>query len=135
MIYCHICDNCGSRIEKHLPMSACAMLFKCEKCGEMMRRDLIAEHGGFDDTPGNWPQESDAAGVNPCQIPEAMAYARKMGVPTNYNPKTGAAIMTGRIHRQKFHEISGLYDRSAGWADQSPHHNMRKRKRRVRHAG
>lgn len=133
MIYCHICDNCGARIEKHLPMSASDVKFVCD-CGTMMRRDLIAEHGKTKDTPSNWPQESDAAGVNPEQIPEARAYARERGVPTEYNPETGAAIFTGRNHRKEFCRISGLYDRSGGYGDQSPHHNMKKRKRRIRHA-
>lgn len=92
-----------------------------------MRRDLVAEHGGTKDTPGAWPMESDAAGVNPVQIPEARAYARKMGVPTEYNPQTGAPILTSRDHRKRFCEISALYDRNAGYGDQSPKHNMRKR--------
>lgn len=97
-----------------------------------MRRDFIAEHGQFKDTPGNWPMESDAAGINPDQIPEAMAYNERMGVPTQYNPETGAAIFTSREHRKRFCEISGLYDRNGGYGDQAPRNNMRKR--RIRHA-
>jgi len=100
---------------------------RCFKCGKPMRRDLIAEHGGTKDTPGTWPMESDAAGVNPVQIPKARAYARKMGVPTEFNPKTGAAIFTSRDHRKRHCEATGLYDRNGGYGDAAPKHNMRKR--------
>lgn len=130
MIYCFSCENCGHKTAVQRPMSDYKKPLKCLECGKRMRRDFVAEFGGMKDTPGNWPMESDAAGVNPVQIPEAMAYAEKMGVPTNYNPETGAPIFTGREHRKKFCEISGLYDRSGGYGDQSPKHNMRKRKTR-----
>lgn len=131
MIYCYVCTSCGKKSEKNLPMSESATQFTCE-CGKPMRRDFQAEHGGFKDTPGNWPMESDAAGVAPEQIPEAMAYNERMGVPTRYNPETGAAILTSREHRKRFCEISGLYDRNGGYGDQAPRNNMSKR--RLRHA-
>jgi hypothetical protein len=124
VIYCFKCD-CGKKTEKALPISDCEKVFKC-KCGKTLKRDFQAERGI--DTPGTWPMESDAAGVNPEQIPEAREYARSMGVPTEYNPETGAAIFTSRDHRKRFCEASGLYDRNAGYGDQSPRHNMRKRR-------
>jgi len=68
-------------------MSESKMKVECTHCGIFMRRDIIAEHGRTKDTPGNWPMESDAAGVNPVQIPEAMAHDRKTVPKTQYEKK------------------------------------------------
>lgn len=131
MIYCFKC-NCGKKTEKQLPMSDCDKKLVCD-CGKVMERDILAEHGRTKDTPANWPMESDAAGINPNQIPEASEYAKKMGVPTEYNSETGAAIFTSREHRKRFCAISGLYDRNGGYGDQSPTHNMRKKRTRTKY--
>ena len=136
MIYCFVCDECGWEMEKVL--SSPKILShpvlnrpRCPQCRARMRRDLVAEHKGFKTTAGNWPMESDAAGLNPDQIPEAMAADRDLGVPTNYNPETGAAIFTSREHTAKYCKAHGLYDRNAGYGDATPKNNMRNRKERI----
>jgi hypothetical protein len=95
-----------------------------------MRRDLIAEDFKTQ-KPSCWPMESDAAGVHPDQVKEAAAYAQQMGVPTEYNPKTGNPIFTGRNHRKRFCEISGLRDRNAGYGDASGKTTPRDKKRKT----
>lgn len=63
-----------------------------------------------------WPMHSDAAGVNPKQIAEQMAYDVSMGVPTEYDQE-GCAIYTGPEHRKRHCEANGLFDRNGGYAD------------------
>jgi hypothetical protein len=56
-----------------------------------------------------WPQHSDCLGVHTSQIPEAREHYRKMGVPVDFCPKTGAAILTSAKHRKKVCEVSDMY--------------------------
>jgi len=79
-------------------------------------RDIPAEMSGVHATPGAWPMESRAAGVNPDQIPQAREYAASLGVPTQFT-KTGAAIFTDRQHRAKFLRAHGMFDQQAGYGD------------------
>lgn len=132
MIYCFICDNCGHTAERQMPASKSKKRIACEQCQKYMRRDLIAEHGGFRDTTACWPMESDAAGVHPAQVAEAMEHDRRNGVPTDYT-KDGNPIFTSREHRNRYCQANGLYDRNAGYGDRSPKHNMTKdrEKRRI----
>lgn len=66
--------------------------------------------------PGCWPMTSEAAGVSPEQIPEAMEHDRKMGVPTSYT-KDGMAVYTDRRHRAKHLKAIGMVDRNGGYGD------------------
>jgi len=85
--------------------------------GTTAKRDLVAEFGyRRRSSPGNWPMESDAAGVHPKQIHGAMVEARRRGVPTSFTPD-GRAIFTSRGHRKKYCEAFGFYDRNAGFGD------------------
>jgi len=79
-------------------------------------RDMGAEHGGFQDTPGTWPQRSDAMGVAVEQIPQARAKSIRDGVPTDFTPD-GRAILTSRAHRKRYGESIGMYDRNGGYGD------------------
>ena len=63
--------------------------------------------------------ESDAAGVDVTQVNEAMAHSRSIGVPTDFNKETGAAIFTSKKHRKQYCEAIGLYDRNGGYSDPS----------------
>lgn len=64
-----------------------------------------------------WPLESDAAGVHPDQVNEAMVHAVSQGVPTEFNPKTGNPIFRSRRHRNDFLKAHGLRDNNAGYGD------------------
>lgn len=68
-----------------------------------------------------WPMKSDALGVLPEQIPEAMEEARRHGVPTEFDPHTGEAILTSPGHRKRYAEMYGIYDRNGGWSDPQQH--------------
>jgi hypothetical protein len=69
--------------------------------------------------PGCWPKESYAMGVDPTEIASARQNLAKMGVPTEFNPRTGDAILTSRKHRKQLAETVGLRDQSrhASWGD------------------
>jgi len=62
---------------------------RCGNCGANSSRDLKAEHCGVKNCAGNWPMESDAAGVDVSQVAEATAHAKAIGVPTEFNSQTG----------------------------------------------
>lgn len=66
---------------------------------------------------GTWPQHSDAMGVNPEQVKEAMEAAAAMGVPTEFDPRSGCAIFTDRNHRKRYCEAMGVRDRNGGYSD------------------
>ncbi len=89
----------------------------CPNDAFVMKRDFGAEGGVRKNHPGNWPMESYAAGVGADQVKEAMKEATKMGVPTEFNSKTGDAIFTSANHRKRYCEAMGLYDRNGGYSD------------------
>ena len=92
--------------------------------GQTAFRDIAAEHpasGPRCAVGSKWPIYSDAAGVHPDQIPEAMAYCESVGVPTSYT-KDGRAILVSRSHRAKHLKAVGLYDRDAGYGDYAGDH-------------
>lgn len=125
MTYSFICDNCGHTAERQMPASKSKARIVCTECRKRMRRDFPAEQGRVRDTKTSWPMESDAAGVHPAQIAEAMEHDRRHGVPTEYTPD-GNPLYTSRDHRARHCRANGLYDRNAGYADASPKHNMTK---------
>jgi len=59
-----------------------------------------------------WPKPSQAAGVAPNQVQEAMKADRELGVPTEYNSR-GDAIFTSPGHQRKYLKAHGLVDRDA----------------------
>lgn len=79
-------------------------------------RDIRAEHSGFQNTAGNWPMKSDAAGVASHQVKEAYEHSVKNGVPTQFT-SDGRAIFTSRAHRKKYCQLIGLHDRNGGYSD------------------
>lgn len=85
--------------------------------GQPLERDLAAEHGGFRNTPGNWPMKSLSCGVRPDQIPEAMAEDRRRGVAAEYDSHTGEIVWTSPGHRKRWCEAHGYFDRNAGYGD------------------
>ena len=63
-----------------------------------------------------WPLISDAAGVHPSQVGEAVADARAKGVPTEFT-KDGGAVFRSRQHRKEFCKAYGMPDKSGGYGD------------------
>ena len=61
--------------------------------------------------------KSYSAGINPKQISAAMEADRRMGVPIDYDPKTGDAIFTSPGQRQRYCEAHGIYDLNGGYSD------------------
>ena len=56
-----------------------------------------------------WPYQSDNCAVHTSQIPAAMSEDVRIGVPTDYNAKTGAPIFTSALHRKRWAEAHGYY--------------------------
>lgn len=67
-------------------------------------------------TPGIWPMCSEAMGIHPSQIAEAMERDRKAGVPTSYTPD-GRPILLGRGHRKAYLRSYGMHDKQGGYGD------------------
>lgn len=85
--------------------------------GRTLRRDLEAEHGPARGGCATWPMKSDAAGVHPSQAGEAHEHSVSIGVPTQFDPRTGQAIFTDRSHRKRYLAARGFIDRNAGYGD------------------
>lgn len=131
MIYCYHCLNCGYQESRSMPASEYQARFNCPECGRVMERDHVSEGIGFRNTPGNWPMESDAAGVHPDQAKELSDYAASKGVPTEVNAETGNPIFHSREHRKKFCQATNMYDRNAGIGDATPENNMKRINRKA----
>jgi hypothetical protein len=84
--------------------------------GNVATRDLLSEHRRVAHAPGNWPLCSDALGVHPSQVGEAVAHAQKIGVPTEFNSE-GQAVFTSAAHRKRYARAVGFRDRNGGYSD------------------
>ncbi len=67
------------------------------KYGKVFKRDIAAEHGGFQDTPGNWPQLSESAGCMPNQRKEFEARMSALGCPTQFPGGKRVAYAIGKL--------------------------------------
>lgn len=122
--YCYRCPKCDRVEEVARPICDRNDAVRCPRCEAVLcYRDIPAEHKGSKDTPGCWPMKSWAAGVNPDEIPRAVAAANEGGVPTDFCPKTGDVIFTSRKHRRDYlNKVRGMHDRNAGYGDPAPIH-------------
>jgi hypothetical protein len=64
--------------------------------------------------------ESESLAVHPKQVKEAAADALKKGVPTDFNPKTGAPIFRSRAHAKAYQQAYGYFNKDAGYGDAQP---------------
>jgi hypothetical protein len=62
------------------------------------------------------PKLSDALGVHPRQVAEAIADSIKKGVPTEFAPD-GRAIIRSRAHQKAYLKAYGFYNRDGGYGD------------------
>jgi hypothetical protein len=113
--YFYRCE-CGNDDQDFLPMSKSAYRPKC-RCGKLMDRDIAREQNGNQSFKSAcWPMRSDALGVHPDQIPEAIAEAAKSGVRVNFDGE-GRAILESPKHRKEYAESMGFFDRQGGYGD------------------
>jgi hypothetical protein len=65
-----------------------------------------------------WPKKSFALAVHPKQVPEQMAHAKRMGVPTDFD-STGKPILTSRGHRAEYTRLvdGRRVDYDGGYSD------------------
>lgn len=115
-IYCYTNDK-GETVERvyRIGKQPTAISVK----GQLYRRDIGAEHGGFQDTPGNWPKASFNMGNHPSQRKELATFLEAKGVPTEVN-KQGDPVLRSRDHRRQVMKALGMYDRDAGYGDAAP---------------
>jgi ssDNA-binding Zn-finger/Zn-ribbon topoisomerase 1 len=130
MRYIYTC-KCGHTKERIVPLSEFKERIKCPKCKGRMGINIPAQQSGMIDTPSNWPMESDALGVHPDQAREYAEYLKRSGVPTEVNSE-GNPILTSRQHRRQLCEVTGHYDRDAGYGDKAPEHYHTSRQERKR---
>lgn len=114
--YCFKCFDCDYTVEKTLPIEQCGERPVCPNCGVSTERDFVAEQADVPHHPGTWPLKSDALGVHPSQVNEAVEQSRKLGVPTEFTPD-GRAVLTSQAHRKRYAEAVGFYDRNGGYGD------------------
>lgn len=87
--------------------------------GVYYERDIAAEHmrQATRGAATGWPLKSDAAGVHPDDAKKASESSAKMGVPTEFDRKTGQAIFRDRSHRRAYLKATGMHDRQGGYGD------------------
>lgn len=64
-----------------------------------------------------WPLRSDGLAVWPQQVKEAEEHARKIGVPTEFDKRTGQCILTDRGHRARYLRANGVRDNDGGYKE------------------
>lgn len=119
--YCFVNTDTGERAEfiwtiKQMESKTKGFTFTDEN-GAVWERDLAMEQGVGSSFSGNWPMKSDACGVHPKDCTEASKAASAMGVPTNFDSKTGQAIFESRGHRARYMKARGFHDRNGGYGD------------------
>ena len=87
------------------------------KDGVELTRDLCAEHSTEQRGCATWPMKSDACGIHPSQAGEYYEHSVKIGVPTQFDSRTGQAIFMDRAHRKKYLAARGFHDRNGGYGD------------------
>ena len=97
--------------------SKCSNFTYVDESNIIWVRDFFTEHGGVASNCVNWPMKRDAAGVHPDQIGDARKEARRFGVPTDFDKKTGQASFTNRSHRAQYPKAKGYFDKNGGYGD------------------
>jgi len=116
--YCYKCPSCNKITERVRLIAQRNDTVRCTcDAGLACTRDIPSEHKGFIDTPGNWPMESGAMGIDVEDIPRAKAICAAKGVNVEYNDKTGDAIWSSPRKKREHCEALGYYDRNAGYSD------------------
>lgn len=121
-------DN-GEKVTKTLTLAEYGALLKEDdetylvEIGDEMvacTRDLVGDLSSTLSAVRTGEMRSVAIGVHPSQVEDAQREAAAVGVPTEYDPKTGDAIFTSREHRKRLCKALGYFDRDAGYGDPTP---------------
>ncbi len=113
MIFTYLCKS-GHLTDRNYSMDNAKRTIQCPQCKGKAERDYT-RISGFR-PPSCWPLHSEAMGVNPDQIPEAVQNAKERGVPTDFDAQ-GRAIFTDRSHRKKFLQAHQMHDKDGGYGD------------------
>jgi predicted nucleic acid-binding Zn ribbon protein len=111
-LYLYECEH-GHRSSDLCPYAERRASIECEVCGEPAGRHFTPP---FIPPSGAYPYLSDALGVSADDVREAAADNARMGVPTQYT-EDGSAIIESREHRKRLCEVTGMFDRDAGYGD------------------
>ena len=89
----------------------------CREKNKAAGTDVFSD--GLCSRSGNsgWPMCSDGLAVWPSQVPEAEAHARKIGVPTEFDKRTGQCILTDRGHRARYLKANEVCDQDGGYKE------------------
>ena len=108
-----------------LPMGRLGRIMRCKKCGGERTREkcnlceLFASglvYSGVEVERQSKPKYSDAMAVHPDQVPEAIADAKKKGVPTDFLAD-GRPIFVSRAHQKRYIRAYGFYNKDGGYGD------------------
>lgn len=80
--------------------------------GRKLTRDLGSDLNPFQDTPATARFECDVLGVQPHQIPSAIAKAKAAGIDVEFTP-TGAFKPSGPANFKAYAEFCGFYARNS----------------------
>ena len=79
-------------------------------------KSSILNVGTFGQSAGGWPMYSDAMGVNPDQIADAVAADAANGITQEYHPQTGAAKYDDQAGMTRHCESQGMAARNGGYS-------------------
>ncbi len=85
--------------------------------GSYALRDWAPQSVGKTRKPGCWPMRSDAMGVNPDQIPDAVAECNRHGISAEFHSETGQLKLDSPKHRKQHARLRGLRDLNGGYSD------------------
>ncbi len=86
-----------------------------KRCRKRNGRRLVKPKGR--NASAGWPLHSDGLAVWPSQVKEAYEHSVKIGVPTNFDPRTGKCILTDRGHRARYLKANGVRDNDGGYRE------------------
>lgn len=116
-MFCYTTTS-GKTVERAFRMGKAPERITLEN-GDRARRNITAEWAGRKRIPSIYPLVSDALGVNPNQIPEAVADSIEKGCPTEFT-KDGGAKIPDEQHHTKMKRAYRFYDRNAGYSGVVP---------------
>lgn len=112
--------NGGETVDKEFPMGHAPKRVRVN--GQWAYRDIVAEHKGEvveRHSGAQWPkppETSNALGVHPKQCKEAYDHSVSVGVPTQFDKKTGNPVFESKGHYYRYRKALKHHDRD-GYTD------------------
>lgn len=98
-------------VERFFSMASKPSRIKAQ--GRFCFPDLARTHAPVRSRHGDlWPRYSEAAGVHPDQVKEAIAADKKLGVPAEYDSE-GRVKFDSPSHEKRWCEAHGMYQRNS----------------------